>query len=79
MDKALFYFEHDLSMSLKAEDSDLPDNVLIEKLLRDIGLEYIPKLPTRLQKYYMRRQGDLKMGLNTFVQKFVERLNNLNR
>jgi hypothetical protein len=46
-------------------------------VLRDIGLEYIPKRTIRLQKYYMKR--GLYMGLNTNVQKFVERLNDLNR
>jgi hypothetical protein len=38
---------------LEAEDSEVPDNVLIELVLRDIGLECIPKHATRLQKYYM--------------------------
>jgi hypothetical protein len=28
---------------LEAEDSDVPDNGLIELVLRDVGLEYIPK------------------------------------
>jgi hypothetical protein len=46
-------------------------------VLRDVGLEYIPKRTIRLQKYYMKR--GLYMGLNTSVQKFVERLNELNR
>jgi hypothetical protein len=32
---------------LEAEDSDVTDNELIELVLRDIGLEYIPKLHTR--------------------------------
>jgi hypothetical protein len=46
-------------------------------VLRDIGLEYIPKRTIRLQKYYMKL--GLYMGLNTSDQKFVERLNDLNR
>jgi hypothetical protein len=64
---------------LEAEDSDVTDNELIEIVLRDVGLEYIPKCAIRVQKYYMRR--DLCIGLNTSVQQVVEkqRLNDLNR
>jgi hypothetical protein len=62
---------------LEAEDSEIPDNELIELVLRDVGLEYIPKRAICVQKYYMRR--GLYMGLNTMVQQFVERLNDLNR
>jgi hypothetical protein len=63
---------------LEAEDSDLPDNDLIELVLREvyIGLEYVPKTTIHMQKYYMRR--GLYMGLNTSVQQFVERFNDLN-
>jgi hypothetical protein len=75
--QALSYFEHHLMWRLETEDSDVPDNELIELVLRDVGLEYIPKRAIRVQKYYMRRC--LCMGLNTFVQQFVERLNDLNR
>jgi hypothetical protein len=74
--QALSYFEHHLMRRLEAEDSEVPDNELIELVLRDVGLEYIPKRAIRVQKYYMR-QG-LYMGLNTSVQQFVERLNDLN-
>jgi hypothetical protein len=63
---------------LEAEDSDVPDNELIELVLRDVGLEYIPKHTIRVQKYYMRQPRGLYMGLNTSVQQFVERLNDLN-
>jgi hypothetical protein len=62
---------------LEAEDSDIPDNQLIKIVLRDVGYDYIPKPAICVQKYYMRR--DLYMGLNTSVQQFVERLNDLNR
>jgi hypothetical protein len=48
-------------------------------VLRDIGLEYIPKRAIRVQKYFMRQPRGLYMGLNTSVQQFVERLNDLNR
>jgi hypothetical protein len=41
--QALSYFEHHLKRRLEAEDSDVPDNQLIELVLRDVGLEYIPK------------------------------------
>jgi hypothetical protein len=36
---------------LEAEDSEVPDHELIELVLRDVGLEYIPKRAIRLQKY----------------------------
>jgi hypothetical protein len=74
--QALSYFEHHLMRRLEAEDSEVPDNELIELVLRDVGLEYIPKCAIRVQKYFMRR--GLYMGLNTSVQQFVERLNDLN-
>jgi hypothetical protein len=60
--QALSYFEHHLMRRLEAEDSDVPDNELIELVLRDVGLEYIPKCAICLQKYYIRR--GLYMGLN---------------
>jgi hypothetical protein len=37
--QALSYFEHHLTRRLEAEDSELPDNELIELVLRYIGLE----------------------------------------
>jgi hypothetical protein len=40
---------------LEAEDSDVPDKELIEIVLRDVGLEYIPKHAIHMQKYYMRQ------------------------
>jgi hypothetical protein len=43
---------------LEAEDSDFPDNELIELVLRDVGLEYIPKCGIHVQKYYVRQQRD---------------------
>jgi hypothetical protein len=66
---------------LEAEDSEVPDNELIELVLRDVGLEYIPKHAIHMQKYYMRHPRGLYMGLNTSVQQFAERLwfNDLNR
>jgi hypothetical protein len=36
---------------LEAEDSDVPENELIELVLKDIGLEYIPKRAICVQKY----------------------------
>jgi hypothetical protein len=70
--QALSCFEHYLRRRLEAEDSEVPENDIIELVLRDVGLEYIPKCAICVQKYYMR-QG-LYMGLNTSLQKFVERL-----
>jgi hypothetical protein len=64
---------------LEAEDSEVPDNKIIELVLGHVVLVYIPKRAIRVQKYYMRHQRGLYMGLNTSVQQFVERLNDLNR
>jgi hypothetical protein len=52
--QALPYFEHHLRKSVCAGNSDVPDNELIELVIRDNGLEYIPKPAVRVQKYYMR-------------------------
>jgi hypothetical protein len=49
-DQALSYFEHHL-------------NELNELVLRDVGLEYIPKHAIRVQKYYMRQSRGLCMVL----------------
>jgi hypothetical protein len=64
------YFELHLMRRLEAEDSDVPDNELIELVLRDVGLEYITKRAIRVQKYYMRQSRGLRMGLNTSLQPF---------
>jgi hypothetical protein len=61
-DQALSYFEHHLMRRLEAEDSDVSDNELIELVLRDVGLEYIPKRAIRVQKYYMRQPRGLFYG-----------------
>jgi hypothetical protein len=37
---------------LEEEDSDVPDNEIIELVLRDVGLEYIPKRHTRAKVLY---------------------------
>jgi hypothetical protein len=74
--QALSYFEHHLMRRLEADNSDVPDNELIKIVLRDAGLEYIPKRAIFVQKYCIKR--GLYMGLNTSVQQFVERLNDLN-
>jgi hypothetical protein len=47
-------------------------------VIRDVDLEYIPKRAIRVQKYYMRQPRRSYMGLNTSIQQFVERLNDLN-
>ena len=41
--QALSHFEHHLRKRLEAEDAKLPDNDLLELVLIDVGLEYIPK------------------------------------
>jgi hypothetical protein len=76
--QALSYFEHHLMMRFETEDSDVPDNELIEVVFGDVCLEYIPKSAIRVQKYDMRHIRGLFKGLNTSVQQFVERLNDLN-
>jgi hypothetical protein len=77
--QTLSYFEHHLMRRLEAEYSEVPDNELIELVLRDVGLEYIPMFAICIQKYYMRQPRGIYVGLNTSVQQFVERLNDLNR
>jgi hypothetical protein len=49
--QALSYFKYNLRKMLVAEDSEVPDNELIEAVLRDVGLEDIPKRAIRVQKY----------------------------
>jgi hypothetical protein len=51
--QALSYIEHHLMRRLEAEDLDLPDNELIDSVLRDVGLEYISKRAIHIQKYYI--------------------------
>jgi hypothetical protein len=74
--QVLSYFEHHIMRRLESEDSDVPDNELIELVFRDVDLEYIPKHTIHVRMYYMR-QG-LYMGLNTSVKKFLEWLNDIN-
>jgi hypothetical protein len=45
--QALLYFEHHLKRRLDAEDAELPDTMLFELMMRDVGLEYIPKSAIR--------------------------------
>jgi hypothetical protein len=40
---------------LEAEDSDVPDKECIELVLKDVGLEYIPKCAILMKKDYMKR------------------------
>jgi hypothetical protein len=69
--QVLSYFKHHLRRSLETEDSEVTDNELIKLVLRDVGLEYIPKRAIHVQKYYIRHPKGLYMGLNTSVQQFV--------
>jgi hypothetical protein len=48
--QALSYFEHHLMRRLETEDSDVPENELIELVLRDVGLEYIPNCAIWVRK-----------------------------
>jgi hypothetical protein len=77
--QALLYLEHYFMRRIDAEDSEVPDNELIDLGIRDVGLEYIPKRAICVQKYYMRQPRGLYMGFNTSVQQFLERLNDLIR
>jgi hypothetical protein len=54
MGQSLSYFEHHLMRRLEAEDSEIPDNELIELVHRDVGLEYIPMRAICVQTYYTR-------------------------
>jgi hypothetical protein len=60
--QALSFFEHHLMRRLETEDSDVPDNELIELVFRDVGLEYIPKRAICVQKYYMRQPRGFRYG-----------------
>jgi hypothetical protein len=53
--QAMSHFECHLMRRLETEDSDVPDNELIELVLRDVGLEYIPKRAIHVEKYYIRQ------------------------
>jgi hypothetical protein len=48
--QAFSYFEYHLMRRLEVEESDVPENELIELILRDVGLEYIPKRAISVQK-----------------------------
>jgi hypothetical protein len=53
--QALSYFDHHLRKRVEAEDSEVPKNELIELVIRDVGLDYIPKRAIIVQKYCMRQ------------------------
>ena len=55
--QALSYFEHHLKKRLDAEDAELPDNDLIELVIRDIGLEYIPRRAIRTRAEVLHEAG----------------------
>jgi hypothetical protein len=55
--QALSYFEHHFMRRLKAEDSDVSDNELIELVLRDVCLEYITKCHTHPKVLYEATMG----------------------
>jgi hypothetical protein len=43
--QAFSFFEHHLRKRVEAEDSEVPDNELIELVLRDLRLEYMLSAP----------------------------------
>jgi hypothetical protein len=46
-------------MTLDAEVSEVSENILIELVIRDIGLGFIPKRGIRVINYYMKQYEDL--------------------
>jgi hypothetical protein len=48
--QALTNFERHLRRWVEAEDSEIPENELIELVLRDIGLQHIPNRAICIQK-----------------------------
>jgi hypothetical protein len=48
--QALSYFEHHLKRRLDAEGIEIQDNMLLDLVMRDVGLEYIPKSAICVQK-----------------------------
>jgi hypothetical protein len=64
---------------LESQDSELLDHELIKLVLRDVGLEYIPKHAIQVQKHYNNQIRCSYMGPNISAQKFVERLHDINR
>jgi hypothetical protein len=61
--QTLSCFEHHLRRRLEAEDTDVPDNELIELVLGHIGLDYLSMCAICVKKYYMRQIGGLYMVL----------------
>jgi hypothetical protein len=55
--QGLSYFEHLFINRLEAEDSELPDNDMIELVLRYIGLNYIHERYTRAKELYEATKG----------------------
>jgi hypothetical protein len=55
--QALSYFEHYPMSRLETEDSEVPENELIELVLRDLGLKYIPKRLIRVKRIIRGNQG----------------------
>jgi hypothetical protein len=62
---------------LQTEYSEILDNQLLELVLRDKGLEYIPERAIHIQKYHVRQSSGLCMGQITSLQIFLERMNDL--
>jgi hypothetical protein len=47
---------------LEAEDLDVPDNELIELVIRDVGLEYISKRSIHMQKLLYEETKNFTYG-----------------
>jgi hypothetical protein len=57
----LSYFEYHLRRRVEAEESEVPENEVIELVLIElqIGFEYIPKIAVCMQMYYMKQPRGL--------------------
>jgi hypothetical protein len=68
---ALSYWEHHLNRRLAAEDGDLPDNDLMELVMTDVGLKYIPKRAMCNEKYCMQQGLYLGSSVSTCKERNI--------
>jgi hypothetical protein len=70
--QALSYFEHQLMRRMEGEDSDIPDNEIKDLVLRNVGLEYIPKCAMCMSRMF---RSLLKgQALSYFEHYFMRRM-----
>jgi hypothetical protein len=73
-DQGKSYFEYHLRRKLEAEDSEIPDNELIEIVLRDIGLEYILSIPHKCKSIISGRHKVYILDLICLYKKLFQTL-----